>query len=158
MAQELVSDPGLFLQRAAPGLAGLGMSVPLSSIAAAVAGTGRVGAGVLGVGSTTPSAVSLGQAGEQAVGIPLNAPKLAIRIPESTTIRYPDVLTATTIGEVKNVARLSLTQQIQDYIAFAQSTGRTFNLYVRPTTTLTGPLQETIGSGQTNLNFIPPVP
>jgi RHS repeat-associated protein len=140
MAEDLVTDPLLFLHRAGPGLAGLGMSIPV------------VGAGA----PITRSIGSIGQAGEEAVGIAANSAKVAIRIPESTTIRYPDLLTATTIEEVKNVARLSFTQQLQDYLAFAQATDRTFVLYVRPTTRLTGPLQDAVASGQITLRLIPP--
>jgi hypothetical protein len=53
------------------------------------------------------------------------------------------------------VARQSLTSQIQDFVAFAQSTGRRFDLYVRSTTQLSGPLQAAIRAGQINLRFIP---
>jgi RHS repeat-associated protein len=113
-------------------------------------------AGFLGTGGAVVRFIGdIGAAGEEAVGIAANVPKVAIRVPESATIRYPDILTQTTIGEVKNVAKLSFTQQLQDYLAFAQGTGRTFDLYTRPTTGLTGPLQQAISSGQINLKFIP---
>jgi RHS repeat-associated protein len=91
----------------------------------------------------TALARSMGAAGEVASGIARNAQ----RIPSATgtaMFRVPDGLTATTLSEVKNVASLSLTNQLRDFSAFAQRTGRTFELYVRPTTELTRPLQRFI--------------
>ena len=51
-----------------------------------------------------------GRAAEEAVGIPANAPKPSIRIPDSGGVRFPDRLTEKTIEEVKNVQYLALTQ------------------------------------------------
>ncbi|MCC6471173.1 MAG: hypothetical protein IT563_22855 [Alphaproteobacteria bacterium] len=82
------------------------------------------------------SAISLGRAGEEAVGIAANVPKVDIRIPGTSTIRYPDRLTQTALDEVKNVSKHSYTQQLRDYAAYALSTDRIFNLFVRPTTVL----------------------
>lgn len=95
----------------------------------------------------------LGWAGEDAVGI--TGPKVGIQIPGSGIMRFPDQLTSTALTEVKNVRNLSFTQQLLDYSAFAQQNGLQFNLYVRPTTTLTGPLQNAASSGQINLFLIP---
>jgi hypothetical protein len=138
MTRDLVSDPVDFLQRAGPSLAGLGMSAPLL----------RVGA------PRGQSIGSIGRAGEEAVGIKSSVPKVSVQMPGGTN-RYPDIFTPKVIGEVKNVARLSFTQQLQDYAAFAQATGRQFHLYVRPTTKLTGPLNDGIVSGEIHLKFIP---
>jgi hypothetical protein len=69
--------------------------------------------------------------------------------------RIPDGLTSKALTEIKNVGRLSYTSQLRDYTNFAQQTGREFNLFVRPTTQLSGPLQEAIGAGDINLFFIP---
>jgi len=44
------------------------------------------------------------------------------------------------LNRVKNVQSLSFTRQLRDYSAFAQQNGLQFNLYVRPTTILSGPL------------------
>jgi RHS repeat-associated protein len=103
--------------------------------------------------SGTALARQLGQAGEDAVGI--TGPKVGIQIPGSGITRFPDQLTSTTLTEVKNVQNLSFTQQLQDYSSYAQQNSLQFNLYVRPTTTLTGPLQNAVNSGQINLFFIP---
>jgi hypothetical protein len=69
--------------------------------------------------------------------------------------RFPDQLTSTTLTEVKNVQSLSFTKQLRDYSAFAQQNGLQFNLYVRPTTTLSGPLQSAVSNGEINLFLIP---
>ena len=67
----------------------------------------------------------------------------------------PDGLTPSTLTEVKNVARLSLTNQLRDFAAFARATGRAFDLFVRKTTELTKPLQEFIRKEGININFLP---
>ena len=41
------------------------------------------------------------------------------------------------------------------FAAYAQQTGRSFDLYVRPNTRLSGPLQDAIANGTINLKFIP---
>jgi hypothetical protein len=70
--------------------------------------------------------------------------------------RIPDGLTPTTVSEVKNVGSLSYSQQLRDLAQYAQQTGRSFDLYVRPTTRLSGPLQRASGrGGPINLRFIP---
>lgn len=104
-------------------------------------------------GTGTALARLLGQAGEDAVGI--TGPKVGIEIPGSGITRFPDELTNTTLTEVKNVQNSSFTQQLRDYLSYAQQNGLQFNLYVRPTTTLSGPLQNAVSSGQINLYFIP---
>lgn len=43
-------------------------------------------------------------------------------------------LTSTTLTEVKNVKYISNTSQLRDFATFAQNTGLTMELYVRPTT------------------------
>jgi RHS repeat-associated protein len=97
----------------------------------------------------------IGAAGEFAAGIDANAPKVGIQIPGTTTIRYPDRLTSTALDEVKNVARLSNTQQLQDFLIYAQENNLTFNVWVRPSTALTPTVKDLVSSGQINLKFIP---
>jgi RHS repeat-associated protein len=109
------------------------------------------------VSGTVPSWITpggLGRAGEAAAGIVKNT----ARIPSLTgtaKFRVPDVLNPAVIGEVKNVARLSYTSQLRDFAQFAQSTGRTFDLYVRRTTELSAQLHAAIRSGAINLRFLP---
>lgn len=104
----------------------------------------------------TALARQLGQAGEDAVGI--TGPKTAIEIPGSGQIRIPDALTDTTLTEVKNVGSLSYSQQLRDFTAYSQANGLNFQLWVRPSTQLSGPLQQAIASGQITLKFIPRAP
>jgi hypothetical protein len=109
-----------------------------------------------GVAAETGGAASvrLGQAGESAVRSAYDiGPKASADIAGRT--RIFDGLTDTTVSEVKNVARQSFTLQLRDSLSYAQSTGRTFDLYVRQDTYLTGPLREAIGRGDINLRFIP---
>jgi len=95
----------------------------------------------------------LGRAGETAVGIV--GPKIRIPIPGTSRIRVPDQLTATILIEVKNVQALSFTQQLRNFSSYASATGRTFELYVRANTRLSGPLQEAIVRGDIILREIP---
>lgn len=99
--------------------------------------------------------VRLGQAGEDAVrGAYDIGPKIKIDV--AGRKRIPDGLTSTTLSEVKNVSSLSYSQQLRDFAQYAQQSGRSFDLYVRPTTSLSGPLQRAAGpGGPINLRFIP---
>jgi hypothetical protein len=56
---------------------------------------------------------------------------------------------------VKNVKTLSRTRQLRDFEDFASKTGRAFDLYVRPGTTLSGPLLDARASGRINVKEIP---
>jgi hypothetical protein len=80
--------------------------------------------------------------------------KESILIPGGGT-RIPDGLTTDALSEVKNVQSLSYTQQLRDFDAYAYSNGLRFDLYVRPSTELSGPLQEAIDAGRINLRYIP---
>ena len=104
----------------------------------------------------TALARQLGQAGEDAVGI--TGPKTAIEIPGSGQIRIPDALTDTTLTEVKNVGSLSYSQQLRDFTTYSQANGLNFQLWVRPSSQLSGPLQQAIANGQITLKFIPGAP
>ena len=55
------------------------------------------------------------------------------------------------LGEVTNVSSLSYTSQLQDFETYAQQQGLRFNLYVRGSTTLSGPLQAEVDAGNINL-------
>lgn len=58
------------------------------------------------------------------------------------------------ISEVKNVNRLSLTNQIKDYVAIAQSNRYTFELWVRETTKFSQPFQKLIDDGEIILRYL----
>jgi hypothetical protein len=118
----------------------------LVDIAADVARIGRVMAGGRGP-------VNVGKAGEAAAGI--TGPKTRIYSSKFTThYRVPDRLTDFTIEEVKNVLKLSNIRQLREYLDYARDTGRTFVLYVRPTTKLCKELQRLIGDGDIIRKFI----
>jgi hypothetical protein len=109
--------------------------------------SGRGGAGVGG-------ARALGQAGEAAADIVKNT----TRIPSATgtaAYRIPDGLTSTTLTEVKNVGRLSLTNQIRDFAAGAKESGVSFDLIVRKTTEITKRLREFIATEGIIIKFLP---
>jgi hypothetical protein len=77
-----------------------------------------------------------------------------MRIPSATgtaAYRIPDALTETTLTEVKNVARLGYSNQLQDFEAYASSTRRSFDLIVRQNTVLTQELQGLENSGVINV-------
>ncbi|GAA3819456.1 hypothetical protein CSO01_05480 [Cellulomonas soli] len=91
-----------------------------------------------------------GAAGEQAAGIIKNTQRIP-SLSGTASYRIPDELTSTALGEVKNVANLSYTNQLRDFAAYAEQEGMGFNLYVRDSTTLSGPLQDAVSAGQINL-------
>ena len=104
----------------------------------------------------TRSARTPGRFGEEAVQIVRNTR----RIPSLTgtaAYRIPDVLDDANrvIGEVKNVADLAYTSQLRDYAAFAAQSGYRFELTVRSTTVLSGPLQEAVDAGLITLKSLP---
>jgi Restriction endonuclease fold toxin 7 len=51
------------------------------------------------------------------------------------------------LGEVKNVKHLEYRSQLRDDVAYVQVKGLQFNLYVRESTTFSGPLQDLIDTG-----------
>jgi len=96
----------------------------------------------------------VGKDGERRVG--LTGPKE--RIPSLTgtaEYRVPDGLTKVTIEEVKNAAKLSINNQLRDFLAYANATGRTFILWVRPNTVLVGELKKLVNDGLIKVVPIP---
>ena len=85
----------------------------------------------IGKMATTGSSNSIGKIGEQLAGI---NPKAKTSIQVNGRTRIPDALTDNTLVEVKNVKYISNTSQLKDFATFAKNTGRTMDLYVRPTT------------------------
>jgi hypothetical protein len=112
----------------------------------AAGGAARGGAGV----------VRVGQAGEAAVrSVADIGPKVPITV--AGRARIPDGLNLETrvLSEVKNVGSLSYTQQLRDFAAHASANGLRFDLWVRPTTQLSGPLAQEVANGAINLRYIP---
>ena len=81
--------------------------------------------------ATTGTPNSIGKAGEKMAGID---PKAKQQITINGRTRIPDALSNTTLSEVKNVKYIANTQQLRDLADFAKLTGRSMDLYVRPTT------------------------
>ena len=129
----------------------------------AVAGVGgRVGGFFRGLQKTADdipttggaAPVRIGQAGEAAVREAVDiGPK--VRISVGGRARIPDGLTDSVLSEVKNVKSLSFTQQLRDFATHADKNGLRFDLFVRPTTELSTPLQQAVGDGLINLRLIP---
>jgi RHS repeat-associated protein len=94
--------------------------------------------------------VRVGQQGLDALGVTQNTTRIAL---PGGGYRVPDILdeAAGVIGEVKNVQSLSYTSQLRDYVAYAQSNQLQFDLYVRGSTQLSGPLQQAVDDGLVNL-------
>jgi hypothetical protein len=97
--------------------------------------------------------VRVGQQGLDALGITQNT----TRIPSMTgtaAYRVPDALSDVVLTEVKNVSRLGLTPQIQDFMYYATQTGRRFDLYVRQGTVLTRELEGVVNMTGSPINLI----
>ncbi len=97
----------------------------------------------------------LGNEGETAAGIVKNTQRIE-SLSGKAAYRVPDELTATTVTEVKNVAKQSFNTQIQDSLHYAMMTNRDFELVVRNTTRLSGPLQRAVDAGWITLRRILP--
>jgi hypothetical protein len=102
--------------------------------------------------TATQAARRVGAEGESAVGF--IGDKIRTLMP-SGKYRTPDGLTDDVLSEVKNVAKQSLTAQLRDYLEFATSRGLRFDLYVRSTTELSGPLKDKIAKGTIRRCIIP---
>ena len=95
-----------------------------------------------------------GIAGEEAVGVIASK----VRIPSLTgTAKYriPDIITGTTIEEVKNVKSLSFTRQLKDFHLYSKENGLQMIIHTRSNTVLSGPLRNAVNSGQIIQKFIP---
>ncbi|NOU23508.1 MAG: type IV secretion protein Rhs, partial [Methyloglobulus sp.] len=107
-----------------------------------------------GAANTVKSINQIGSAGEKAVQSVYN-----IGTKQKFTIngqaKFPDGINATTLSEIKNVKILSYTQQLRDFAKIAENERLAFDLYVRPSTKLSGPLLQEIKNGNINLKFIP---
>ena len=84
-------------------------------------------------------------------------PKVGLMMPSGIR-RFPDQVIGdpmNVLTEVKNVKSLSFTQQLRDYAIYAQQNGLTFNLYVRPSTQMSGPLRAAIANKEIFVYDIP---
>jgi hypothetical protein len=96
----------------------------------------------------------LGRTGEEAAQIVKNTQRIE-SLSGTATFRVPDELTATTLKEVKNVAKLDFDAQIRDSLHYSIMTNREFILVVRSDTQLSRPLQRAIEKGWIKLEYLP---
>jgi hypothetical protein len=98
---------------------------------------------------------AVGRAGEDQVPGVKNTTRIQ-SYTGSAKYRVPDRFNATaqTIGEVKNVARLSFTSQLKDYALWAEQHEYQFTLWVRPSTELSPSLQRAIVQYGIRIGFI----
>lgn len=97
------------------------------------------------------------QAGEAAVRAVYDIGKKRTVVIGGRT-RILDGLNAEAVSEMKNVRYQAYTQQLRDSLAYAQEKGLRFDLYVRGganPTTLSGPLEAAVRSGDITLRAIP---
>jgi RHS repeat-associated protein len=141
-----------------PGVTMLMFAVPVAEVAALTLNLLKVGIGQAakaGLKQGIRQSAKAGIEGELAVGIKSTG-KVAIESLTKTAVRrYPDKLLAKVLIEVKNVKSLSFTNQLKDFALYAQKTGRVMELYVRPSTKLSGPLKKAIKDGLITLKHIP---
>ena len=89
-----------------------------------------------------------GRDGEIASGINKNTEHIE-SINGTAKYRIPDGLDKDNkiLSEVKNVKKQSYTKQIKDFVDYSKKYDYQFELYVRKSTKLTGPLQEQVNLG-----------
>lgn len=80
-------------------------------------------------------------------------PKSRIEVGPRT--RIPDGITDEVLTEVKNVQKLAFTRQLKDFLEYSESRGLRFDLFIRPTTKMTGPLIEAIRHRRIIVRHIP---
>ena len=118
------------------------------------------GLALKGVAGVLKEAQALGRVGEALAGIEKNSLRID-SLSKTASFRVPDGLTVTngivtSISEVKNVAYLSYTNQLKNYVAIAQKNGIALDLYVRESTVLSSPIQALQNAGLINLRFLGP--
>jgi len=96
----------------------------------------------------------IGKAGEDAVGAVFDIGRKKMFSINGRN-RIPDGINSITLSEIKNVKSLSYTRQLRDFADIAKQQGLSFDLYVRPSTKMSGPLMNAIKDGTINLKFIP---
>jgi hypothetical protein len=136
----------------------------LGSIIAPLLFGGYMAGAAMGWWGGTASAVSsfpelarrLGRVGEVGANIIKNTSHIR-SLSNTAPYRIPDQLLskAKLISEVKNVASLSYTKQIKDYVLYAQKNGLQFELWVRANTKLSASLKAAINQGLIILRYLP---
>jgi hypothetical protein len=96
----------------------------------------------------------LGKAGEQASDVTKNSKRID-SITMTANYRIPDGLSDFDLIEVKNVMYQGYTNQIKDFHLYSKRYNINFTLYTRANTTISGPLQKLIESGEIIHNYLP---
>lgn len=111
--------------------------------------------------STSTSAKQLsqnyakGRAAEQAVSKNLKLPKNTKSFKINNNIRIPDFMGNNKLVEVKYVKTQSFTKQLRDYNDYSKIKNMKFELFTKPDTKLSKPLQEAVDRGDIVLKQIP---
>ena len=98
------------------------------------------------VGADLAKIRRIGQQGEASSTIVKNTTRID-SVTRPGRYRIPDGLDDLTLTEIKNVAKLSNTSQLRDFLAHSQANGLTFVLETRAATRLSGPLKDLIDRG-----------
>lgn len=95
------------------------------------------------------TAYQIGRQGEALSGLTKNTQRIE-SLTKTASYRTPDGLDTANkvLSEVKNVRYQSLTNQIKDFVQYSQQNGYKFELYTRPDTKLSTPLQSLIKAGK----------
>jgi hypothetical protein len=93
----------------------------------------------------------MGRAGERIAVAVRNTTRID-SLTRTANYRIPDYLTPKVLGEVKNVAYQSLTNQITDMLLFAEANGLSMVLTVRKTTQFSSDLQALVSAGRIIVN------
>nr|CUV14735.1 putative rhs-related protein [Ralstonia solanacearum] len=130
------------------------LGLTANEIATADVPLGRGGGATAVARSTTNAAKTVGQIGregEAAVRASCDIGTKA-KLTINGRTRIPDgLIPEVSLSEVKNVSRQSATQQVRDYLEYAEENGLRLDLYTRTDTRLSGPLQQMINDGRINL-------
>lgn len=135
------------------------------SILVATVGTGGLGAGATYIANNLSQAANnlapaaqtaaskmqdvatKGKAGEALSGLTKNTAHIP-SLTGTASYRIPDGLTNTILSEVKNYAgTLSYTNQIKDFVLYAQSQSPPLQMHLYTNAHLSGPLQQMVDSG-----------
>ena len=100
---------------------------------------------------TSGSPQSIGKTGERLSGIIKNTRTITA---PSGRVRIPDGLSLTKLQEVKNVARLSKTRQLTDFMAYSAQNGLQMELFVRPTTVMSKPLMAALDKYKVIIRYL----
>jgi hypothetical protein len=104
-------------------------------------------------GTAFGSSNAMGNAGMEASGVEPNTSRIP-SLSNTAYYRVPDGLNETTISEVKNVAYQAYTNQIKDYLLYSKDKRLTFELWTRPDTILSRPLQNLIDKSEIVQKYI----